>query len=59
MLDSYRRGTLGRTDLGFFLTNYEKKYTKHNLEALITRYDHSGDGKISYDEFCQELACKA
>jgi len=58
-MDSYRRDTLGKTDFRFFLKNYNKSCTKKDLNALITRYNHCEDGKVSYSEFCQELACNA
>ena len=40
------------------MKNYNLKYTQNDLKMIMTRYNHGGDGKITYDEFCQELECR-
>ena len=41
------------TELNYILTRMGRQLSRHDIDAMIKSLDSSGDGKISFDEFCK------
>lgn len=49
--DTDKNGTVDRDEMRQDLTKLELGLTKPQIEAMIQRADHNGDGQINYSEF--------
>lgn len=59
MLDISKKGRTDVNDVRSFLREHGIIPTEKDLTSLMQRYDRNGDGKISYDDFRQELTLYA
>lgn len=55
IMDRKRSGALSVDDLRIFLKDAGITPTEKDLQALMSRYDRNSDGRISYEDFRQEL----
>jgi len=51
LMDKDATGTIGKEELGEFLTHFAIRLSTEQLEQVITRYDADGDGEVDYFEF--------
>ncbi|GMI19808.1 hypothetical protein TrCOL_g2265 [Triparma columacea] len=54
-IDVHREGYITRDELKDVLDNFAFKMSKPQFEALVNVFDTDHDGKISYDEFLQQV----
>lgn len=59
VLDSRSKGFLTEADFRRFLRSHGKYVTEGELESIMQRYDRDQDGRVSYEEFIEELTPKA
>lgn len=51
--DADNNGYITTTELNHILTRMGRHISRDDVEAMIRSLDSSGDGKISFDEFCK------
>ena len=51
--DADGNGFISTKELGDILSRLGRRLSQRDIEAMVKSLDTSGDGKISFDEFCQ------
>lgn len=51
--DADGNGYITSSELNHILSRMGRHLSRHDIEAMVKSLDSSGDGKISFDEFCK------
>lgn len=51
--DTDGNGYITGNELSYILTRMGRHLSRHEIDGIVKSIDTSGDGKISFDEFCK------